>query len=155
MLEENPSSNADNVRYQELLALRSENEALRSSISTIPMESVKVFEMKISELQHDLFAKEKRMMRLKEVLNAQVQEFRASICSVLGFKIDMQPHGKLKLSSIYSSKWTLEFDTQGNFLGFVGANTDSLQNGIVKYLERSHIPAFMAWLTLHLFESSD
>jgi mitotic spindle assembly checkpoint protein MAD1 len=95
------------------------------------------------------------MIRLKEVLNAQVQEFRASICSILGFKIDMQPQGKLKLSSIYSSMWTLEFDTHGNFLGFVGASTDRLQEGVVKYLERSHIPAFMAWLTLHLFESSD
>ncbi len=86
MLKENPSAQADQARYEELLALRSENEALRSSISTIPMESLKVFEMKISELQQDLFAKEKRMIRLKEVLNAQVQEFRASICSILGFK---------------------------------------------------------------------
>lgn len=155
MLKDNPSAQADQARYEELLALRSENEALRSSISTIPMESVKVFEMKISELQQDLFAKEKRMIRLKEVLNAQVQEFRASICTILGFKVDMQPQGRLKLSSIYSSMWTLEFDTHGNFLGFVGANTDRLQEGIVKYLERSHVPAFMAWLTLHLFESSD
>ena len=100
MLKENPSSHADQARYEELLALRSENEALRSSISTIPTESVKVFEMKISELQQDLFTKEKRMIRLKEVLNAQVQEFRAYICTILGFKVDMQPQGKLKLSSI-------------------------------------------------------
>lgn len=155
MLKENPSANADQARYEELLALRSENEALRSSISSIPMESVKIFEMKISELQQELFTKEKRMLRLKEVLNAQVQEFRASICSILGFKVDMQPQGKLRLSSIYSSMWTLEFDTQGNFLGFFGADSDRLQEGIAKYLESSHIPAFMAWLTLHLFESSD
>ena len=67
-------------------------------------------------------------------MNAQVQEFRASICSILGFKIDMQPQGKLKLSSIYSSMWTLEFDTHGNFLGFVGASTDRLQEGVVKHL---------------------
>ena len=67
MLKDNPSSIADKARWEELKALRLENEALRSSLSNVPSESIKVFEMKISELQQELSTKEKRMSRLKEV----------------------------------------------------------------------------------------
>lgn len=154
MLKDNPSSQADQVRWEELQSLRAENQALRdSSVSAggIPTESVHVFETKINELQQELSSKEKRMVRLKEVLNARVQEFREAICSILGFRVDMMPQGTIKFSSIYSPQRHFEFDSKGALL--FGGDGEDLRPGLEKYYETSHVPAFMSWVTLHFFES--
>lgn len=86
-----------------------------------------------------------------QVLNARVQEFREAICSILGYKVDMQPHGTIKFSSIYAPQRSFEFDTQGNLI--MSGDITDLHLGVEKYLERSHVPAFMSWATLHLFGS--
>ncbi len=117
----------------------------------MPNESLHVFEIKISELQKELESKDKRMVRLKEVLNARVQEFREAICCILGYKVDLQPHGTIKFTSIYASQRSFEFDAQGRLMMTTGDHAD-LQEGIETYLDRSHVPAFMSWLTLYLFQ---
>jgi hypothetical protein len=156
MLKDNPATEAEKKRHQELLALRSENEALRKQTSSttgysMPSESTQILELKISELQSELLGKEKRMMRLKEVLNARVQEFRESICAILGYKVDLQPHGTIKFASIYAPSRIFEFDTKGNLVH--AGNMSDLKQGMEAYLERSHVPAFMSWMTLHFFET--
>jgi len=137
----------------ELKALRSENEALRNSHSSVPSESLNIYQLKISELQTELENKEKRMSRLKQVLNARVQEFREAICSILGFKVDLLPHGSFKLASIYAPNRTFEFDARGSLV--MGGDISDLQEGISTYLEKEHVPAFMAWVTLHFFQTPE
>ena len=156
MLKDNPASEAEKKRHEELLALRSENDALRrkSSLAAgceFPAESNRLLELKILDLQTELLGKEKRMTRLKEVLNARVQEFRESICAILGYKVDLQPHGTIKFASIYAPSRVFEFDTKGNLI--YAGNMSDLKHGVEAYLERSHVPAFMSWMTLHFFET--
>ena len=151
-LKDNPSAAAEQVRWEELISLRKENEALRASTTSgVPSESLKVFELKIQQLEQELETKDKRMARLKQVLNAQVQAFRESICCILGYRVDLQPHGTIKLSCIYAPNRILEFDAKGTLLR--GGDEDDLRPGREQFYERAHVPAFMGWMTLHLFKS--
>jgi mitotic spindle assembly checkpoint protein MAD1 len=128
--------------------------------------------------------KEKRMRRLKEIWTAKSSEFREAVASLLGFKLDFLPNGRVRVTSMFhlSSAYRHgDGDDPSNSRG-AGSMGDGGENSIVfdgengtmkisggpnslfameiKHLikfwveERKDIPCFLAAMTLDFYDKT-
>lgn len=56
--------------------------------------------------------KEKRMTRLKEIWTAKSLEFREAVYSLLGYKLDFLPNGRVRVTHMFAGNedQSIEFD---------------------------------------------
>ncbi|KAJ1565848.1 coiled-coil domain-containing protein mad1, partial [Nowakowskiella sp. JEL0078] len=120
-ISENPESIEYAIRKATLDALREENKALRKKIETgflqlkkedpqhgekselLPIQSFKVLELDCKNLKKTIVEKEKRLVRLKEVYTAKATEYRDSVFNILGFRMDFEQNGRIRLKSKYGT----------------------------------------------------
>jgi mitotic spindle assembly checkpoint protein MAD1 len=57
--------------------------------------------MDIRDMEKLVAEKEKRMMRLKQIWGAKSLEFREAVASVLGWKMDFMPNGRVRVTSMF------------------------------------------------------
>jgi mitotic spindle assembly checkpoint protein MAD1 len=143
-------------------ALRAENEKLRSGSSNqaVSSESLNVFQQDIESLKAEVEARDKRILRLKQVFGAKVQEYLEAVSDTLGYKIDVN-EGRVKLSSIYNRHgdpsliYIMNGDEKGH-VEFEGGNERSLAKveGYIKdWMDRKSLPCILSAMTMGLYQN--
>lgn len=97
---------------------------------------------------------EKKFSRLKQIFNKKSLEFIDVVNSLLGFKLEFQQDGRVKIYSCYMpNKYliaNLVDNTLKSNLDTVISDWDSLLNDWV--VEKGQLPCFLASLTLQLWK---
>ncbi|KAK5671860.1 coiled-coil domain-containing protein mad1 [Batrachochytrium dendrobatidis] len=185
MLADNPESKAALDRNQIHEAMAAENKELRMRLEQvggacmpsrsacadepqsgmIPIESLHTKEIQCNQLQEELDGCNKRMTRLKEVFGTKIQEFREAVYILLGFKVEIQIDGQVRVASMYAHNIddpVLLFTSATNpqielqLVGGTNESRNALHQNVQMYLEQHRsIPALLAATTLNWFERSN
>lgn len=184
VLARNPVSHDVELRRANLDSLRAENAGLLSRVeelsklattstsasgqALVPQSVVDNLRHDLGDLQASMAAKDKAMLRLKQVFSAKANEFREAMQSLFGYRVKFLENGKVKLTSTFnrsSGSTSLVFESEDGNVGrmklmgeavkFPGmVNLPALReywldpNGI-----RQSVPCFLAALNLELYES--
>lgn len=106
-LRSNPTDSSEAIKLSTLSTLRQENKDLLAQLETrhdaagtklVPHSTLENLRLEMQELEQQLRDKEKRMLRLKEIFGKKSLEFREAVFSLLGWKTDFRPNGKVALS---------------------------------------------------------
>ncbi|OKL64669.1 hypothetical protein UA08_00899 [Talaromyces atroroseus] len=107
-LRANPTSEAENLKMTTLRALQAENRDLlaqlrsdHAKVRVIPVSTLDSLKLEMQDLERTVAEKEKRMRRLKEIWTAKSSEFREAVASVLGYKLDFLPNGRVRVTSMF------------------------------------------------------
>ena len=119
-MRENPTAHAEKIKQRALDALRAENEALQAQIAgrlpttarqsdgettdsglLVPRGSLDVLELALDDKEATIASRDKSLRRLRDVFGAKGLEFREAVYSLLGWKLDFMPNGRVKASSMY------------------------------------------------------
>lgn len=188
-LRDNPTAEAQNIKLSTLKALKAENQDLLSQlrgqhedIKAVPVSALETMKLEIEDMQRTVAEKEKRMRRLKEIWTAKSSEFREAVASLLGYKLDFVPNGRVRVTSMFhlSSEYR-HGDREGagdgpgsmgdgeeNSIVFDGENgTMKISGGpnslfaleikpLIKFWveERKDIPCFLAAMTLDFYDKT-
>lgn len=190
-LRSNPTADAENLKMSTITTLRDENRALLSQlrgehknidmVSTSTLDSLKLEFQEAEKLVAD---KEKRIRRLKEIWTAKSSEFREAVASILGYKLDFMPNGRVRVTSMFhlspayrhgDPSSSFDFggpgsmgDGEENSIIFDGENgTMKISGGpnslfameirdLIKFWveERKDIPCFLAAMTLEFYDKT-
>jgi mitotic spindle assembly checkpoint protein MAD1 len=128
-LRSNPTSDFEAIKLSTLEALKTENAALLSQLRTgnpntavVPIATLEAAQRDVREMAKQVADKEKAMSRLKQIWGAKSMEFREGVNSLLGWKVDFLPSGKMKVSSLFYPST----DDSENSIVFDGENGMSL-----------------------------
>ncbi|KAJ3128773.1 coiled-coil domain-containing protein mad1 [Nowakowskiella sp. JEL0407] len=182
---DNPESQEYAIRTESLDLLRKENKSLRNRLETLeislnktsmragekglenvsgmlPIESFKVLELECAGLKKELAAKDKRLVRLKEVYATKASEYREAVFSVLGFRLDFDQNARVRIKSMYSSPVDPTFlfasgpDDSGSMemIGGTEERRSLIQENLIDLYvkQKGSVPACMAAFTLGLFQ---
>jgi mitotic spindle assembly checkpoint protein MAD1 len=190
-LRDNPTAEAEKIKMSTLTTLRSENQALlaqlrgeNTGVKAVPVSTLDSLKLEMQDMDRVVADKEKRMRRLKEIWTAKSSEFREAVASLLGFKLDFLPNGRVRVTSMFhlSSAYRHgDGDDPSNSRG-AGSMGDGGENSIVfdgengtmkisggpnslfameiKHLikfwveERKDIPCFLAAMTLDFYDKT-
>ena len=108
-LRSNPTDNFQATKLSTLTALRQENRDLLARLEnrdddapagpkSVPRSTLENLRLEMQELEQQVRDKEKRTLRLKEIFGKKSLEFREAVFSLLGWKTDFRPNGKVALS---------------------------------------------------------
>ncbi len=106
-LRANPSDDFAATKVATLTALRHENRDLFAQLENrydaagtklVPQSTLENLRLEMQESEQQVKDKEKRMLRLKEIFGKKSLEFREAVFSLLGWKMDFRPNGKVALS---------------------------------------------------------
>lgn len=169
-LTQNPESEEYAIRQSMLLALREENNSLLEimngrpeGLQLVPASSLVASQLEITKLKGLVSECEKRLSRTREIFQAKASEFIEAVHSLLGYKLEFKPDGRVQVVSMFSfpaeRTYSFEFtSSEGNIgtmrcMGEVDA--DEVLKGDVNGLANEHggIPALLSRVTLRLFES--
>ena len=107
-LRDNPTAEVEKVKMSTLTTLRSENQALlaqlrgeHTDVKSVPVSSLESLKLEMQDMDRVVADKEKRMRRLKEIWTAKSSEFREAVASLLGFKLDFLPNGRVRVTSMF------------------------------------------------------
>ncbi|CAM9649065.1 unnamed protein product [Lampetra planeri] len=168
----NPLAAAQEQHKNELLRLQDECDRLRERVRQLeqggavataalpeqPGDSESALPSRvIADLRKQLESAELKNLRLKEVFQMKIQEFRNAYYSLTGYKMDGSTEGQYKLSSMYAER-------ENDYLLFkVCANAGQMQlletefsQGLSDLIslhlhQQKSIPVFLSAITLELF----
>jgi len=190
-LRENPTAEVEKIKMSTLTTLRSENQALLAQlrgenvgVKVVPVDTLDSLKLEMQEMDRVVADKEKRMRRLKEIWTAKSSEFREAVASLLGFKLDFLPNGRVRVTSMFhlSSAYrhgdsddpsnsrgagsmgngeenSIVFDGENGTMKISGG-PNSLFAMEIKHLikfwveERKDIPCFLAAMTLDFYDKT-
>lgn len=171
------------IKQSTLNALRTENASLLAQLEgtynakVVPISVLDNARRTIEELKMHIAEKEKRMTRLKEIWSAKSLEFREAVASVLGWKMDFMPNGRVRVTSMFypagggggggggegesegEGNNSIIFDGEKGTMKISGG-PDGLFAREIKNLvrfwveERKEIPCFLAAMTLEFYEKT-
>lgn len=175
-LRNNPTAEAEAVKLATLRTLREENAALLTQlegrpgggVKVVPISTLENLRLQMEEIQAQRAQNEKKTLRLKQIWSAKSLEFREAVCSVLGWRLDFMPNGRVKATSILHPTTFVDGEQQENSIVFDGeAGTMKVSGGpqslfakeirgqIEFWVEgRKEIPCFLAACTLEFYERS-
>lgn len=178
-LRSNPTANAEALKMSTLDKLREENRVLLARLEDqlasadggeqklVPQATLQLARLELEEAKGALASAEKRMLRLKQVFASKSKEFRDAVASILGWRLEFRPNGRVKATSVfYAGDGGEEGDGEENFIEFDGERgTMKISGGpqsefakeirgvIEEWVERrKEIPCFLAALTLEFWE---
>lgn len=171
-LRSNPTADAEALKMSTLKALRLENTALlaqlegRDDVDTVPVAALDRLREEVVAQKGEVAFRDKRIQRLRETFVSKTNEFREAIASMLGWKVDFLPNGRVRVSSIFNPP-TAD-DPDGNSIMFDGeagtmkcsggsrsAFADELRENIEFWVEgRGEIPCFLAACSLEFYDKS-
>ncbi|KAL4934157.1 coiled-coil domain-containing protein MAD1 [Aspergillus undulatus] len=190
-LRDNPTSEFEKIKLSTITTLKAENRDLlaqlggqHQAVKTVPLTTLEAMKLEVQAMERSVADKEKRMRRLKEIWTAKSSEFREAVASLLGFKLDFLPNGRVRVTSMFhlSSAYRhgdgdAPSDSRGpgsmgngeeNSIIFDGENgtmkisggPNSLFAMEIKHLikfwveERKDIPCFLAAMTLDFYDKT-
>ncbi|KAK1146535.1 coiled-coil domain-containing protein mad1 [Aspergillus melleus] len=189
-LRDNPTAEAEKIKLSTLATLKAENQDLLAQLrgsqggaDVVPASTLESMKLDIQDMERTVADKEKRMRRLKEIWTAKSSEFREAVASLLGYKLDFLPNGRVRVTSMFHLSPAYRHgdgasaDSAGpgsmgngeeNSIIFDGENgTMKISGGpnslfameikpIIKFWveERKDIPCFLAAMTLDFFEKT-
>lgn len=190
-LRQNPTAEAENLKLSTLRALKAENRDLLAqlrgehmNVKVVPVSTLESMKLELQEMERTVAEKEKRMRRLKEIWTAKSSEFREAVASVLGYKLDFLPNGRVRVTSMFHlspayrhGDRNASADSRGpgsmgngeeNSIIFDGENgTMKISGGpnslfaleikhLIKFWveERKDIPCFLAAMTLEFYDKT-
>lgn len=190
-LRDNPTAQTEIIKMSTLTTLKAENRDLlaqlhRSSadVKVVPASALESMKLDIQDMERSVADKEKRMRRLKEIWTAKSSEFREAVASLLGFKLDFLPNGRVRVTSMFHLSAAYRHgdpgaspDSRGpgsmgngeeNSIIFDGENgTMKISGGpnslfameikpLIKFWveERKDIPCFLAAMTLDFYDKT-
>ncbi|RDW89896.1 coiled-coil domain-containing protein MAD1 [Aspergillus mulundensis] len=190
-LRDNPTAQAENLKLSTITTLKNENADLlaqlrghHNSVKTVPISTLEAMKLEVQDMERAVADKEKRMRRLKEIWTAKSSEFREAVASLLGFKLDFLPNGRVRVTSMFhlSSAYRHGEDGAGSDATGPGSMGNGEENSIIfdgengtmkisggpnslfameiKHLikfwveERKDIPCFLAAMTLDFYDKT-
>ncbi|KAK2768199.1 coiled-coil domain-containing protein mad1 [Arachnomyces sp. PD_36] len=188
-LRANPTAEAQNIKLSTLQALKAENQDLlaqlrgnHADVKVIPISALETMRLEMEDMKRTVAEKEKRMKRLKEIWTAKSSEFREAVASVLGYKLDFMPNGRVRVTSMFHLSPEYRHggrdgagdgpgsmgDGEENSIIFDGENgTMKISGGpnslfaleikpLIKFWveERKDIPCFLAAMTLDFYDKT-
>lgn len=163
-LRDNPLLKDQFVKRKQLELLKNENDdllrAIRSGnsplIENIPLSVYKSLNFELNQRDEDLLKANKKFIRLKEIFNKKSLDFIDVINSLLGFKLEFQQEGKVKIFSCFKPERYLIADLNQNTLkSNLDSDMDDWHDLLHLWVEqRGQIPCFLATITLRLWEMS-
>lgn len=172
-LRSNPTAEAEAIKMSRLRTLADENAALLAQLEgqpngtkVVPISSLDNARQQIDELKAQIAKLEKKELRLKQIWGAKSIEFREAVCSILGWKLDMMPNGRVKATSIlYPSlinngeeeENSIIFDGEQGTMKVSGGPQSVFANEIRHMIDfwvdgRNEIPCFLAACTLEFYD---
>ncbi|OLL24755.1 Spindle assembly checkpoint component mad1 [Neolecta irregularis DAH-3] len=165
---DNPTAREFSIKRTDLDLLKRENAALLAQIEglelqtkLVPIESLEHLRSECKKLEQVILDREKRITRLKEIFAAKSSEFREAVYSLLGYRLDFQQNGRVKVTSMFAdrSDQAFLFDGETSTMQLVPGNSNVFMKSIGNLVrfwveERKTIPGFLSALTLELFEQT-
>lgn len=169
----NPTAQVEAIKMTTLRALREENAALLAQLQgrpngtkVVPISTLENVRLQAEELQTTLAQQDKKTLRLKQIWGAKSLEFREAVASILGWKLDFMPNGRVKATSILYPTSVVDGDEEENSIVFdgehgtmkVSGGPRSVFAGEIKGLiefwveGRKEIPCFLAACTLEFYD---
>lgn len=163
-LRDNPLLKDQFVKRKQLELLKKENQDLLQELETgkegpmdrIPRSIYESLSFDLKERDDDLVKAGKKFIRLKEMFTKKSQEFIDVVNSLLGFKLEFQQEGRVKIFPCFKPERYLIADLNHNTLKS-NLNSDFQDWDALLHLwveKRGQIPCFLAALTLKLWEMS-
>lgn len=172
----NPTAEVEAIKMATLRTLREENAALLTQVEgkqppgkVVPISTLENARLQMDELKSQLAQGEKKTLRLKQIFSSKSLEFREAVASILGWKLDFMPNGRVKASSIlYPHLINEEGEKEENSIMFDGENgtmkvsggpqsvfANEIRGLIEFWVEgRKEIPCLLAAMTLEFYERS-
>ncbi|KAF2839492.1 mitotic spindle assembly checkpoint protein-like protein MAD1 [Patellaria atrata CBS 101060] len=170
-LRSNPTADVEAIKLSTLKTLREENNALLAQLQhrkegyeTVPKVTFEARKLEIEKLHHSVAEKEKRMLRLKQIWSAKSAEFREAVASILGWKMDFMPNGRVRLTNLFNpgneeegEQNSIIFDGEKGEMKVSGGRQSAFAQEIREMVEfwvdgRKEIPCFMAAMTLEFYD---
>jgi mitotic spindle assembly checkpoint protein MAD1 len=146
-LRNNPTANVQAIKQSTLDALQAENETLKAQLEgrlpsqmhssnardtqLVPKASLTRLQLELQDRDASIASKEKSQKRLRDIFAAKAHEFREAVFSLLGWKLEFQPNGRVKATSMFhpGTKGNEEEDGDGNYIVFDGENATMKVSG--------------------------
>ena len=174
-LRSNPTADAEAIKLSTLRTLREENAALLAQVEgntssigkVVPTSTLAAARLTIDDLTQTLQQTDKKTLRLKQIFKQKSLEFREAVASILGWKLDFMPNGRVKATSIlYPSHYGPDGEEEENSITFDGENgtmkvsggpksvfAGEIRQAVEFWVEgRNEIPCLLAALTLEFYE---
>ncbi|KAF2703114.1 mitotic spindle assembly checkpoint protein-like protein MAD1 [Pleomassaria siparia CBS 279.74] len=171
-LKSNPTADAEALKLSTVRTLREANaellarlEGSSSSLRSVPIATLIAAQDELAELTHTVAERDKRIKRLKQIWTAKSLEFREAVASILGWKLDFMPNGRVRVTSMFypgdqeSGENSIVFDGENGTMKVSGGEQSAFANEIRDTItfwveERKEIPCFLAAMTLEFWEKS-
>ena len=171
-LKSNPTADAEALKLSTVRTLREANaellirlEGATTSLNSVPLATLTAAQDELAELTHTVAERDKRIKRLKQIWTAKSLEFREAVASVLGWKLDFMPNGRVRVTSMFypgdqeSGENSIVFDGENGTMKVSGGEQSAFANEIRDTItfwveERKEIPCFLAALTLEFWDKS-
>ncbi|CAG7978154.1 unnamed protein product [Penicillium nalgiovense] len=189
-LRDNPTAQAEQIKMTTLATLQSANRDLmaqlrggHTDVKVVPASALESIKLEMQDMERTVADKEKRMRRLKEIWTAKSSEFREAVASLLGFKLDFLPNGRVRVTSMFHLSSAYRHgdsdapsdsgpgsmgNGEENSIVFDGENgTMKISGGpnslfameikpLIKFWveERKDIPCFLAAMTLDFYDKT-
>ncbi|KAM3414208.1 hypothetical protein BST61_g10866 [Cercospora zeina] len=171
----NPTAEIEAIKMSTLNTLREENAALLAQLEgqpngtkLVPVSSLENIRLQLEETKTQMKKMEKKDMRLRQIYSAKALEFREAVCSILGWKLDFMPNGRVKCTSIlYPTQFydgeevenSIVFDGENGTMKVSGGPQSVFAGEIKEMIEfwvegRKEIPCFLAALTLEFYDKT-
>ncbi|OJD32683.1 spindle assembly checkpoint component mad1 [Diplodia corticola] len=183
-LRQNPTADAEALKLSTVRTLREENKALLARLeaeakqqladdaddAVVPRASLEAARLEMAELHRAIADRDKKTLRLKQLWSAKALEFREAVASLLGWKLDIMPNGRVKVTSLFypgggggdddgGCENSIVFDGERGTMKVSGGEKSVFASEIRGQIEfwveqRKEIPCFLAQLTLDFWEST-
>ncbi|CBY02285.1 similar to mitotic spindle assembly checkpoint protein MAD1 [Plenodomus lingam JN3] len=168
-LKSNPTADAEALKLSTVRHLREANAQLLSQLesqtplpSSVPAATLEAAQDELEELKAQLHSSTKKITRLKQIWTAKSLEFREAVASILGWKLDFLPNGRVKVTSMFKpaddeGENSIVFDGENGTMKVSGGEQSvfagEIRDQIVYWVEgRKEIPCFLSALTLEFWE---
>jgi len=189
-MRDNPTSNAEKVKMETLRILKAENEALLQKLGhvvpnnenddddhnadeaqdrrpSVPNATLTRLRSELAEKDAAMASKDKHLLRLKQIFASKSLEFREAVASILGWKMDFLPNGRVRVTSMFHPGDTagagpdesnsIVFDGEQGTMKVSGGPKSKFASEIRDKIEfwvegRKEIPCFLAACTLEFWE---
>ncbi|KAH6840349.1 hypothetical protein AA0117_g6176 [Alternaria alternata] len=168
-LKSNPTADAEALKLSTVRNLREANAQLLDQLenqktppSTVPLATLDAARDELEELKAQLASSSKKIVRLKQIWTAKSLEFREAVASILGWKLDFMPNGRVKVTSMFKpadeeGENSIVFDGENGTMKVSGGEQSEfageIRDQIVYWVEgRKEIPCFLSALTLEFWE---
>ncbi|KAF2455274.1 spindle assembly checkpoint component Mad1 [Lineolata rhizophorae] len=194
-LRSNPTADAEALKLSTVTTLRAENRALREQLlleggggddaaaaaaetkenagagarrkpDAVPAASLAAAQAEMAELRAELAQRDKKAQRMREVWSAKSAEFREAVASLLGWRLEFMPSGRVRATSLFypggdaaaGEANNIVFDGENGTMKVSGGPQSRFAREIADHIAfwvegKKEIPCFLAAMTLDFYEN--